>query len=265
MQGMLNRRQAALLLLAGPLAGHAARAQSDQEGERPENFGFFQGRLLIEADDRQSCPASDFDTGADYITRDTLVFFGPSYPPGGAGGDHPDRWEVPPDACLNGASIPWYVFDFIGNPWTNEYAKPAAVHDYHCEAQLRPWEDVHLAFYNALRASGVGRFRANLMYGAVYWRGPRWATTAELGAVAGPAVQTSLSQPPIYRSIGPEFAAFDFANASLAEIRAAEELRFSGERETRVLREGRAGAEIGSRRLQTLTPEMVADPALLSQ
>ena len=171
---------------------------------------------------------------------------------------------MPPDICINGASIPWYAFSFVGTPWSTEYAKPAAVHDYYCEIRSRPWQEVHEVLYFCLRASGVSYLTAKIMYGAVYWRGPRWdlVTGRRLGAGGAEGrLRFSLYQQPIYGTIDErQFLEFDFENATLDDIRAADQLRFTGERDTRIQRyEPGGGGAVTRDRLQTLQPEMFDD------
>ena len=63
----------------------------------------------------------------------------------------------------------------MGSPYTGEYRNASVVHDVACEKRDRPWEDVHLMFYEACRAGGVAEQKAKLMYAAVYHFGPRWS------------------------------------------------------------------------------------------
>lgn len=83
-------------------------------------------------------------------------------------------WRVPAGATVDGASIPQFFWSFIGGPWEGPYRRASVVHDYYCEVQTEPWASVHLMFYNAMRAGGVGENKAKLMYYAVERFGPRW-------------------------------------------------------------------------------------------
>ncbi len=85
------------------------------------------------------------------------------------------RWEVPAGAITDGASVP-QVFWLCCPPFSGKYRSAAVVHDYYCQTKSRSWKDTHLAFYNAMRASGVADKQAKAMYGAVYSFGPRWGT-----------------------------------------------------------------------------------------
>src|SRR5262249_17871084 len=63
---------------------------------------------------------------------------------------------------------------FVGGPFEGLYRNASIVHDTECDLQVRAWRDVHRMFYNGMRAGGVGRIKAMLMYAAVYRFGPRW-------------------------------------------------------------------------------------------
>ena len=84
------------------------------------------------------------------------------------------KWIVPTGAVINGASIPESLWSLVGSPYTGNYRRASVVHDYYCGTKTETWEDVHLMFYNAMIAGGVGEIQAKLFYAAVYARGPRW-------------------------------------------------------------------------------------------
>lgn len=84
------------------------------------------------------------------------------------------RWIAPKGSLVDGASIPQWLWSVIGSPFAGLYRDASVIHDVACEEKNRTWEVVHLSFYYAMRASGVSKARANLMYGAVYHFGPRW-------------------------------------------------------------------------------------------
>jgi hypothetical protein len=92
------------------------------------------------------------------------------------------EWKAPRGSVVDGASIPRFAWSFIGGPFEGPYRDASVIHDVACEEQRRTWEVVHLAFYYALLASGVDRLTANLMYLAVYYRGPRWPMTLRVEA-----------------------------------------------------------------------------------
>lgn len=92
------------------------------------------------------------------------------------------HWPVPKDAQVDGASIPRALWSLIGGPFEGLYRNASVIHDYHCDVRIRPWQTVHRVFYDGMRASGVGESRAKLMYGAVYYAGPRWSEAARHNA-----------------------------------------------------------------------------------
>jgi hypothetical protein len=84
------------------------------------------------------------------------------------------RWDAPKGATVDGASIPRFAWSIIGGPFEGKYRTASVIHDVACVEKKRPWETVHLAFYTAMRASGVSAIKAKIMYAAVYHFGPRW-------------------------------------------------------------------------------------------
>jgi hypothetical protein len=84
------------------------------------------------------------------------------------------QWIAPVGSIVDGASIPQVAWSFMGGPFEGKYRDASVIHDVACVQKSRPWQDVHLAFYNAMLASGVEDFRAKVMYGAVYHFGPHW-------------------------------------------------------------------------------------------
>ena len=58
------------------------------------------------------------------------------------------------------------------------------MHDYYCDVQTKPWQEVHRMFYDASLFGGVSKIKAKLMYAAVYYGGPRWSEPGVLGAEA---------------------------------------------------------------------------------
>lgn len=88
------------------------------------------------------------------------------------------RWLAPTGYESDGASIPRVAWTLVGDPWGPKYRNAAVVHDVACDKATEKWMDVHLAFYNAMRAAGVSPAKAKLMYAAVYHFGPRWTQTS---------------------------------------------------------------------------------------
>lgn len=88
-----------------------------------------------------------------------------------------NRWEVPSEAIIDGASIPQPLWSLLGGPFEGRYRNASIIHDWFCDRRIRPWEQVHRVFYEAMLTSGVSKARAKLMYAGVYWGGPRWSLT----------------------------------------------------------------------------------------
>lgn len=85
-----------------------------------------------------------------------------------------NRWSAPKGAMVNGASIPPTFWSILGSPYTGKYRAASVIHDVACIEKKQPSDKVHLAFYYAMRASGVPDVQAKIMYAAVYNFGPRW-------------------------------------------------------------------------------------------
>jgi hypothetical protein len=85
------------------------------------------------------------------------------------------KWNAPKGSHVDGASIPQALWTLVGSPFTGEYRNASVVHDVACVIRDRPWQDVHIMFYNAMRCGGVSETRALYMYAAVHHFGPRWA------------------------------------------------------------------------------------------
>jgi len=83
-------------------------------------------------------------------------------------------WVSPKNSEVDGASIPPAFWSIIGSPFSGKYRDASVIHDVACQQKKRTWEVVHLAFYYAMRASGVSIIQAKIMYAAVYHFGPRW-------------------------------------------------------------------------------------------
>ena len=89
------------------------------------------------------------------------------------------NWTAPVGSVIDGASIPRFFWPVIGGPFEGKYRDASVIHDVECSTRDHQWEAVHFMFYRAMLASGVGRIKAEFMYQAVYWFGPRWITKEE--------------------------------------------------------------------------------------
>lgn len=152
-----------------------------------------------------------------------------------AGGE---RWAVPAEAIVDGASIPRPFWSVIGGPFEGQYRDASIVHDYYCDEKSRAWKATHRMFYEAMRCSGVGPVQAKVMFYAVYRFGPRWSLPgsgvlelpAGLGALESVADQAA---PLAADSFDPATAAEDVGrisadNPSLEAIEALADARKGG-------------------------------------
>ena len=103
-------------------------------------------------------------------------------------------WSTPKDYEVNGASIPQAFWSFGFGPLEGKYRDASIVHDYACDLQSDPSDDVHLMFYYACRCGEVPEFDAKLLYMAVYWFGPSWMVK-EVSSVVMKTRVDSLIQP----------------------------------------------------------------------
>lgn len=85
------------------------------------------------------------------------------------------RWDVPGLARIDGASIPQFLWSIVGSPYTEKYRDASVVHDYYCSLRTRTAAATHRMFLEGMLVSGVEKTRANLMYAAVKYAGPRWS------------------------------------------------------------------------------------------
>jgi hypothetical protein len=83
------------------------------------------------------------------------------------------QWSAPVGTETDGASVP-KLFWAMYPPFTGNYRSAAVIHDHYCRTHERSWQETHKVFYYAMRASNVDENTAKVLFGAVYWFGPRW-------------------------------------------------------------------------------------------
>lgn len=83
-------------------------------------------------------------------------------------------WLAPQDHVIDGASIPEFLWTLEGSPFVGDYRRATVLHDVYCDTKSEPHRAVHRMFYEAMRADGVGAFKASKMYTAVRLFGPSW-------------------------------------------------------------------------------------------
>src|SRR5687768_12025993 len=121
------RRAAAIFLLVTlfPVSSYAA------------GFGDFVGKIVAEW----------LDNGREMRLLEDFAYIDP------AG----RRWEAPKGSVIDGASIPRFAWSFIGGPFEGAYRNASVIHDVACVERKLAWQDVHLAFYTAMRAANVSQ------------------------------------------------------------------------------------------------------------
>jgi hypothetical protein len=85
---------------------------------------------------------------------------------------------VPRGFTSDGVSAPAITWPFVGHPYAGTLVRAAILHDYEIWSRRADNDTVHRRFYAALRASGVGRVRAALLFSTVWLFGPRWEMPA---------------------------------------------------------------------------------------
>lgn len=88
------------------------------------------------------------------------------------------RWPAPKESVVNGASIPWPLWNkWIGPPYVGNYRRASVVHDVACDLREKvcPSSQIaHRMFYDACLCGGVNKIKAKLMYWAVRTFGKKW-------------------------------------------------------------------------------------------
>jgi hypothetical protein len=83
-------------------------------------------------------------------------------------------WVAPIGSLVDGASIPRYLWSFMGGPFEGRYRNASVLHDVAYGNQKRPWQDCDRMFYYAMRCSGVSAVEAKTMFYALYRFGRHW-------------------------------------------------------------------------------------------
>jgi hypothetical protein len=105
------------------------------------------------------------------------------------------QWTAPKGFTSDGASIPQAFWSLVGGPWDGPYRNAAIVHDRYCVSRSEPSPAVHLMFYRACRASGVGKIKSKILYAAVRIGGPRWGD--DVLRIPRPGPSTILGMDPL--------------------------------------------------------------------
>jgi hypothetical protein len=135
-------------------------------------FGHFVGRPRAEWQ----------DDGRNMVLLESFTYIDPAN----------KKWTSASASTVNGASIPQVLWSIVGGPYEGKYRNASVPHDTECDLKARPWRDVHRMFYYGTRAGGVGWVKGMLMYGAVYFFGPRWPQPSPLVELDGSQAQDFL-------------------------------------------------------------------------
>ena len=87
---------------------------------------------------------------------------------------------IPKGTLTDGASIPRWLWFFVGSPFAGDYIEAALVHDYLYYLALKKGlkittrKHADQIFYNAMLEYGVSKSEAKTKYKAVRWFGPRF-------------------------------------------------------------------------------------------
>lgn len=94
-------------------------------------------------------------------------------------------WPVPAGFKTDGASIPRFLWSFIGSPFNGAYRLPALFHDAaYCTPGVKRAEADRM-FYDAMREEGVSFVKAQLMWAGVRVGGAAPYAEAQAAALAG--------------------------------------------------------------------------------
>ncbi len=149
-------------------------------------------------------------------------------------------WEADAGLITDGATIPKWAQPIIGKPFDREFAKAATLHDHYCRKglyasyckkrtgneamydyyckkgakgfkdhycrggyQIRNYKDTHRMFYDALLdTKEMGKFKALVMYAAVWFWGPKWTLVGSVDK------KEYLCTPPV-NSTAPSYSEID--------------------------------------------------------
>jgi hypothetical protein len=85
------------------------------------------------------------------------------------------EWLAPKGAVVDGASIPRFLWFFIGSPYSGKYRRASVIHDVYYTSKTRLRKQADKMFYEAMRVDGVNYFKAKSMYlGVRVGGGSRW-------------------------------------------------------------------------------------------
>ena len=162
-------------------------------------------------------------------------------------------WAVPAGKVVDGASIPPAFWSIIGGPFEDKYREASVIHDHYCDEKTDTWQNVHLVFYNGMRAHGVDPLKAKLMYAAVYNFGPRWLEVRpgdKATLISGQPILLESAKEAIVKFISesdPSLAAIRDISDKLAEVESIDQLEkilYENAKCTPILTKGLSTADV---------------------
>jgi hypothetical protein len=85
------------------------------------------------------------------------------------------EWLAPKKSIVDGASIPRFLWVFVGSPYSGKYRRASVIHDVYYTNKSVPRKQVDKMFYEAMRVDGVDYFKAKYMYfGVRVGGGSKW-------------------------------------------------------------------------------------------
>ena len=124
------------------------------------SFGKFQGEVIAKWSRDPPLEARNMSLMADFS------YIEPTRPP--------TVWPAAKGRCIDGASIPEFLWSLVGSPFTGNYRRASVVHDIACQDKPLTSDRAHYMFYLAMRCDRTPDRLAKIMYLAVRTFGPQW-------------------------------------------------------------------------------------------
>ena len=83
-------------------------------------------------------------------------------------------WTAPKGEIVDGSSIPRWAWSIIGSPFVGEHRNASVIHDVFCRFRIETDNATHEMYIEAIKVSGVGKFKSKLMKTALKIGAPKW-------------------------------------------------------------------------------------------
>src|SRR5262249_10840000 len=107
------------------------------------SFGKFQGEVIAKWSRDPPLEARNMSLMADFS------YIEPTRPP--------TVWPAAKGRCIDGASIPEFLWSLVGSPFTGIYRRASVVHDIACQDKPLTSDRAHYMFYLAMRCDRTPR------------------------------------------------------------------------------------------------------------